>query len=150
MDGNASHCDSNMIKRLLFTSMLLAPVGAFGQVSSELPKEYHGTWCWASAHKNADENFYRRCRGEEGSLIIAARRFTEGEEDNGLDDCVPIHAIRTNYGDLLVQAVCLKEGGNRNLLDQRWKLLNGGRRLRVFGGPGVPLPDSMRGLDPRQ
>jgi hypothetical protein len=121
--------------------------GAFGQALSEVPKEYRGTWC---SREGDGENIYRRCRGEEGSLIIAARRFTEGEEDNGLEDCVPVHAIRTNYGDLIVQAVCLKEDGSRNLLDQRWKLLKGGRRLQITGGRGVPLPDLMRGLDPRQ
>jgi hypothetical protein len=122
--------------------------GAFGQVLSEFPKGYRGAWCSAS-REGDDENIYRRCRGEEGGLFIAARRFTEGEEDNGLEDCVPVHAIRTNYGDLIVQAVCLKEDGSRNLLDQRWKLLKGGRRLQISGGRGVPLPDLMRGLDPR-
>ena len=92
------------MKRLLLiaTALLCWSGGAFGQVLSEFTKGYRGAWCSAS-REGDDENIYRRCRGEEGGLFIAARRFTEGEEDKGLEDCVPVHAIRTNYGDLIVR-----------------------------------------------
>ena len=108
---------------------------AFGNPFYEVPKELRGTWCWVS--KKGVEDIYRRCgsEDEEGSLEIGARRFVDGEEE-GLD-CVPNVLIRTDHGDYLVQSQCRK-GHGPSLLDQRWKLLNDGRRLSVKTPGGRP------------
>jgi hypothetical protein len=115
--------------------------GAFGNPFYEVPKEYRGSWCWVSK-KGVEQSTavveVRKAR----SLDIDARRFTDGEEA-GLD-CVPNVLILTNYGDYLVQSQC-REGHGPFLLDQRWKLLKGGRRLKVTFPDGVPHGTSPDG-----
>jgi hypothetical protein len=124
---------------------------AEAQVLTEFPNEYRGTWCETSATigaESATPQYYYRCRREADAMMqieatwFGSDRYTE---------CLPIHAIKTNHGDLMIQAVCRNHIAERpNLFDQRWRLEQGGRRLRVTTPDnGVPLPDQMLGLDPR-
>jgi hypothetical protein len=66
-------------------------------------------------------------------------------------ECLPINAIKTHRGDILIQTVCRNFPKDwPELFDQRWQLEQGGRRLKVITpAAGVPLPDRLLDLDPR-
>ena len=133
---------------VLATSLLACwSDGAFGNPFHEVPKQYRGIWCDGRQDDEVTE-FYRRCRrGGDYSMEIQARQFA----DSRYYECLPIALIRTDHGDLIVQAVCRVEAAtDPELLDQRWRVLDGGRRLKVIGGEGVPLSGPLReALDPR-
>jgi hypothetical protein len=88
---------------VLATSLLACwSGGAFGNPFHEVPKQYRGIWCDGRQDDEVTE-FYRRCRrGGDYSMEIQARQFA----DSRYYECPPIALIRTDHGDLIVQAVC--------------------------------------------
>src|SRR5262245_30067505 len=134
----ANYREGNPRRRCGLAGVVLAAMlacwsgNAFGNPFDEVPKKYRGMWCSGRVGDEYTE-FYRRCRPGERpgdySMEINAHQFGDGR----YSECVTIIALPPNHGDLIVQAACRNgPNGNPELFDQRWRVLDGGRRLKVI------------------
>jgi hypothetical protein len=94
----------------------------------DIPKEFHGKWCFVGKVHQGNQTTYWRCPQTQTELEIEARQFWE----SSLGLCTPLIIRPSKNGGLLVQSNCSRDSpGVPGIQTQRWELLDDGDRLHT-------------------
>jgi hypothetical protein len=97
--------------------------------SVKIPAAYHGVWCAIGDYDGKTQR-YKRCReaGGEQDWEIRARHYFNAEVT-----CIPL-GVKPKGNSLLVRLSCrhliIKEEKTEPV--ERWRLIDGGRRLEII------------------